>query len=137
MSTLGIIFTVWFVLGLMGSIFYKNESNKGIVWYLLGTVFGLIMFIAMLYDNKYKKEHVENIKEKGVFKVEEFNVWFKTDYTGYDGHKGAPGIFLRTDKLSPSMIQDYLLHIGFNKNEAEEQAYILWEEVRKNWISKL
>jgi len=131
---LKIFFTAWFILGLLGAIFYKNEKKKGIVWFLLGTVFGLIMFIAMLYDNKHKK--VEVIKEKGVFDVEEFNQWFKTEYTGYDGHKGAAGIFLRTDKLSPSMIEDYLLHIGFNKNEAQEQAYVLWEEVRKNWISK-
>ena len=134
MSMLGLFFIGWFILGLIGSIFYKNEPKKGIVWYLLGTVFGLIMFIAMLYDNKHK--NVEVIKEKGVFKVEEFNDWFKTEYTGYDGHKGAAGIFLRTDKLSPSMINDYLLHIGFSNIEADQQSFLLWEEVRKNWISQ-
>jgi hypothetical protein len=102
-------------------------------------MFGPIMFLAMLYNrlSKEKVEPIKVVKVKEEFDVEKFNEWFKTEYTGYGGSKGAPGIFLRTDKLSPSMIQDYLLHIGYQDIEAHEFSYKFWETVRQNWIKQL
>lgn len=57
------------------------------------------MFSKIL--NFFKKQHIK-VEEpiiKKDFNIEEFNDWFKNDFDGYDGRKGASGIFLRTDKL--------------------------------------
>ena len=75
--------------------------------------------------NKTKKVDVETID------VEKFNTWFKEEYDGYDGRGGGKGIFLRTDKLSPSMIEAYFKHLNIDSDE-----YKFKEKVRKNWLKK-
>lgn len=82
-----------------------------------------------------KKEVIEKkpiIKKD--FNIKEFNDWFKNDFEGYDGRKGAAGIFTRTDKLSPNWIKEYLELIGQDTSyENVEKHYQL---VRKDWISR-
>jgi hypothetical protein len=61
---------------------------------------------------KFSKEEKSEEKVSKEFDIDEFNHWFKTEFDGYDGRKGAPGIYLRTDKLSQYWIKDYLELIG-------------------------
>ena len=82
----------------------------------------------------FTKERYKKLPPKE-FNIDEFNHWFKNDYTGYGGTKGAPGIFLRTDKLSKSMIEDYLIHLGY-ENISYEDINKYYDLVRKNWISQ-
>lgn len=71
----------------------------------------------------------------GEFDVEHFNYWFCELYDGYDGRKGCKGIFLRTDKLSPSMMQDYLDYFGYEPSH--ENVWLIEPIIRKDWIDKL
>lgn len=78
---------------------------------------------------EYKELQIDN------FDVEHFNYWFCELYEGYDGRKGCKGIFLRTDKLSPSMMQDYLDHIGCEPSY--KNVWLIEPIIRKDWIDKL
>ena len=69
------------------------------------------------------------------FDIEEFNNWFKHEFDGYDGIKGAEGIFLRTDKLSSEWVKEYLLLIGEETDFANVQKY--YEIVREEWLNLL
>ena len=73
-------------------------------------MFKTIYNIILKLFAKTSNETVVKIKKD--FNIDEFNDWFKNDFDGYDGRKGAAGIFLRTDKLSHSWIVEYLTHIG-------------------------
>ncbi|MCK9574661.1 MAG: hypothetical protein WC979_00260 [Candidatus Pacearchaeota archaeon] len=71
-----------------------------------------------------------------IFNVEVFNIWFINEYTGYGGWPGcAAGIFLRLDKLSQCMIEDYFK----DKNVEVEYADLLMfnEDIRMDWLKKL
>ena len=86
-----------------------------------------------------KNNNVESVIKKDPvikkeFNIDEFNDWFKNEYTGYGG--SARGIFLRTDKLSHNMIEDYLKEIGINKPSYED-IIKYYEIVRKDWVNKL
>jgi hypothetical protein len=71
------------------------------------------------------------------FSVEEFNEWFKNDYSGYSGYPGgARGIFLRTSKLSPNMVSAYLKEIG-HESPDYGLVYECHEKVDKDWREKL
>ena len=67
------------------------------------------------YKNFFKKKEEEEVKSKNIltdeekFNVDNYNEWFNTIYSGYSGRPGASGIFLRTDKLSDSMISDWFV----------------------------
>jgi hypothetical protein len=78
----------------------------------------------------------EEPKIKKDFNIEEFNNWFINDYEGYGGKGGAKGIYLRLDKLSPSMINDYLLEIGYSKEDVYKNSNRCLNEIRKDWNSK-
>ena len=86
--------------------------------------------------NNDKKNNDTKPVIKKEFNIDEFNDWFKNEYTGYGGYKGARGIFLRTDKLSHNMIKDFLEEIGF-KDPSYEDTLKYYEIVRKDWINKL
>jgi hypothetical protein len=92
------------------------------------------MGLIKSFKNFFNKKEV--VREKGIFNVEEFNKWFINDYDGYGGKGGAKGIYLRTDKLSESMVIDYLKELGYSEEEASENAYKYLLEIQKNWISK-
>lgn len=65
--------------------------------------------------------------------IEDFNEWFKNEYSGYGGYPGsAKGIFLRTDKLSSGMISDYFDHLNIESDE-----YKFMNMVRDDWFRKL
>jgi hypothetical protein len=90
------------------------------------------------FKNFFSPKKEEVIEKKPIikkdFNIEEFNDWFKNDFEGYDGRKGAAGIFMRTDKLSPNWIEEYLELIGQDTSyENVEKHYQL---VRKDWISR-
>ncbi len=87
----------------------------------------------------FKKKELEKsvVTEKKAFNIDEFNNWFNNEYEGYDGRKGAAGIFLRTDKLSNCMISDYFEHLGYSKDEAEQEAFTHYDIIRKDWRAKL
>lgn len=90
------------------------------------------------FKNFFSSKKEEVIEKKPIikkdFNIEEFNDWFKNDFEGYDGRKGAAGIFMRTDKLSPNWIEEYLELIGQDTSyENVEKHYQL---VRKDWISR-
>jgi hypothetical protein len=80
-----------------------------------------------------KKEIIKEVVKKD-FDIDEFNHWFKTEFTGYDGRKGAAGIFLRTDKLSQYWIEEYLELIGQDTDYENITKY--YDLVRKDWISR-
>lgn len=91
---------------------------------------------SFLRGNSASNEPQEEvIKETKPFNIDEFNEWFKTEFTGYDGRKGAPGIFLRIDKLSIDWIGDYLKEINQDCSYENKQKY--YEIVRKDWAKKL
>lgn len=81
-----------------------------------------------------KEEPKPEPKVRKEFDIEEFNEWFKNDFEGYDGRKGAAGIFLRTDKLSSYWVEDYLKHIGQDPTYEDVQKY--YQIVRKDWMNK-
>lgn len=84
----------------------------------------------------FKKQEIKSnpIKITKEFDINEFNDWFKNDFTGYDDRKGAAGIFLRCDKLSPNWIEEYLELIGQDTSYDSIQKY--YDIVRKDWISR-
>lgn len=86
-----------------------------------------------------KKSETESETESKIIKkdfdIEEFNEWFMNDFTGYDGRKGAIGIFLRTDKLSSNWIKEYLISIG--QDDSYENVEYHYQIVRKDWRNKL
>lgn len=92
------------------------------------------------FKDFFKKKHTKLLtktsepKIKKDFNIEEFNDWFKTDFDGYDGRKDAAGIFLRTDKLSPHWIEQYLDFISQDTSFDNVQKY--YDIVRKDWIRK-
>lgn len=81
-----------------------------------------------------KNKNVEEPKIVKDFNIDEFNEWFKNEFEGYDGRKGAAGIFLRTDKLSPNWIKEYLELIGQETSYEYIQKY--YAIVREDWISR-
>lgn len=85
------------------------------------------------FFNPVKK--VEPIKITKDFDIDEFNDWFKFDFYGYDGRKGAAGIFLRCDKLSPYWIEQYLDFIG--QDISDENVKKHYDIVRKDWLSRI
>ncbi len=82
---------------------------------------------------KKKQELIPKIKINiEDLNVGDFNDWFQNKYSGYGGYSGsAKGIFLRLDKLSPSMMSDYFDYLNVECDE-----YQFMEKVRKNWIKK-
>jgi hypothetical protein len=87
------------------------------------------------YFKKTKTEEPKKEILKKEFNIEDFNNWFKTEFDGYDGRKGAAGIFLRTNKLSPYWVETYLEYIGQDTSYENIQKH--YELVRKDWINKL
>jgi hypothetical protein len=94
-------------------------------------------YLRRFFNSKKKQEEVKPIEPPKPFNIDEFNDWFNNEYDGYDGRRGAPGIFLRTDKLSNNMIVDYFKKLGYNQNDAEEQAFKHYDVIRKDWRAKL
>ncbi len=91
----------------------------------------MINWFRKLLNNtgEVKTEPIKTEPIKKEFNIDEFNDWFKTEFDGYDGHKGAPGIYRRCDKLSQYWVEDYLKHIGQDPNGSSKYYNI----VRKNW----
>lgn len=83
------------------------------------------LFSISEFEEKTKKE----------FNIDEFNEWFKTEFDGYDGRKGAAGIFLRLDKFSSEWVKIYLKYIGQEPTWEDVQNY--YNIVRKDWVEKL
>lgn len=90
--------------------------------------------ISKFRDFFKKPEKIEPTKITRNFDINEFNDWFKNDFDGYDGRKGAAGIFLRCDKLSPNWIQQYLEFIGQDTSYENVQKH--YDIVRKDWLSR-
>lgn len=96
--------------------------------------------IIMLDKFKWfkKKQEVEEVQPKKEVNVkdldiEDFNNWFKNEYSGYGGYPGsAKGIFLRTDKLSSGMISDYFDYLNIDSDE-----YRFMDMVNDDWRKKL
>lgn len=87
------------------------------------------------YTYKLEQKN-KSVKQLAPFKIDEFNHWFNNEYTGYDGHTGAPGIFLRLDKLSNSMVMDYFIHLGYDEDAAYYEAIKYYLIIRKDWLAK-
>lgn len=90
--------------------------------------------IKNIFGKKSETEIESKIIKKD-FDIEEFNHWFKYSFDNYDGRKGAIGIFLRTDKLSPNWIKEYLISIG--QDDSYENVEYHYQIVRKDWRNKL
>ena len=69
------------------------------------------------------------------FDIDEFNHWFKTEFDGYDGREGAPGIFLRLDKFSPNWVKMYLDLIGQDTSYENVEKY--YQLIRADWKKRL
>lgn len=79
--------------------------------------------------------------EEIIFSVENFNIWFR--HPENNAEYANEGIYLRTDKLSESHIEDYLLKSYGLKNGAflfskpyGEMISDLFRAVQKDWIAK-
>ena len=83
---------------------------------------------------KRPEKKIEPVKISKDFNIDEFNDWFKNEFDGYDGRKGAAGIFLRTDKLSPNWIKEYLEYIGQDTSYDNVQNH--YNIVKKDWIGR-
>ena len=92
------------------------------------------MKIFNIFKNK-KEEYKPITKKKFILddtsNVEKFNYWFCHEYEGYDGRKGAIGIFKRLDKLSPNMIEDWFNHLNvdYEFTDISRMIYL----IRLNW----
>ena len=92
------------------------------------------------FKDFFKKKPIESEKPKlnkfniEDFNIEDFNLWFNTIYSGYSGTNGAPGIFLRTDKLDQSMISNYIEYLGCSPEW--EDTYKLYDIIRKDWLNR-
>lgn len=95
----------------------------------------MISKIKKFFSRKKPQEAAIEVKVKKDFNIEEFNEWFKTEFDGYDGRKGAAGIFLRLDKFSPYWVKTYLEHIGQESNL--ENIYHCYDIIRENWLKQI
>lgn len=86
-----------------------------------------------IFQSFKSKKTVKPLKSVKDFNIDEFNEWFKYEYTGYGG-TGAIGIYLRTDKLSLNMVQTYLEHIGQPTNYDNARKY--YDIIIKDWRKK-
>lgn len=93
------------------------------------------MITITRFKDFFNKKKTEIVKVKKDFNIDEFNEWFKTGFDGYDGRKGAPGIFLRLDKFSRYCVEDYLKYIGQEPTSEEIQYY--YDIVRNDWKNRL
>lgn len=78
-----------------------------------------------------------DVPEYIIFNVENFNNWFNAkDNNAVYAHSG---IFLRTDKLDNSQIEDYILKCyGLDyKKYSFDKIYNFKEEIVKDWRIKL
>ena len=93
--------------------------------------------ISKFFNFKNNKETQNKILQtpKKEFNIDEFNNWFQTEFDGYDGRKGAPGIFLRLDKFTAFWVEDYLKYIG--QNPSWEDVTNCYQIIRKDWLEKL
>lgn len=88
------------------------------------------------FDNFFKKKKEEEkpksiLPEDKIFNIENFNDWFCNEYEGYDGRKGAKGIFKRLDKLGSSTIEDWFKFL--NVEYTYDDVMKMTELIRKNW----
>lgn len=79
--------------------------------------------------------------EEIVFNVDNFNIWFR--HPDNKAVYANEGIFLRTDKLSESHVEDYLLKSYGIKNGAfvfskpyREMVSDLFKAVQKDWMAR-
>ena len=91
-----------------------------------------------MFDRFFKKKVKFIPKRYVIFNVDTFNVWFNSgdNESGYVNS----GIFLRLDKLSESMIEDYLTQChGLNLSEWNIGLEIInfQSEIKKDWLKKL
>jgi hypothetical protein len=95
----------------------------------------MISKIKKFFSRKKPQEAAIEVKVKKDFNIDEFNEWFKTEFSGYDGKKGAPGIFLRLDKFSPHWVKSYLEYIGQEPTTEETLHY--YDIIREDWLKKI
>ena len=89
------------------------------------------------YDFFKKKQEVKPkliLSDEEKFNVENYNEWFKNIYSGYTGRPGAPGIFLRIDKLGNSMISEWFEYL--NIDYTDDDIRKMHELVRLDWRKK-
>lgn len=87
----------------------------------------------LFYNKKVKAEKPKIDADANSINIKDFNNWFCEIYDGYsqNGKGGEKGIFLRTDKLSMRMVEDYLEYKYINMDESEK--YKLLNIIVKNW----
>lgn len=94
----------------------------------------MINYIKNFLKKSTIKEPEKEIIKRD-FNIEEFNDWFKYEYDGYSGRKGAIGIFLRTSKLSFNIVEAYLKHIGQSTEYRKVSEH--YEIINNDWRKKL
>jgi|VirMetMinimDraft_7_1064189.scaffolds.fasta_scaffold38810_4 hypothetical protein len=86
-------------------------------------------------DTMEKQINIDNL-----FDVDDFNKWFNSDN---NGSYANPGIFLRLDKLSPSIIFDYFKYNYVTNVESKmygeytQKFFTFQEDIRKDWMEKI
>lgn len=91
-------------------------------------------FISKIF-NIFKKKHKLKFNDfnQSMLNVKDFNTWFnKPNKSSY----ANPGIFLRTDKLGTSFINDYLYEQhNVNPNEVPfTEIYFFERDIRTDWL---
>lgn len=77
---------------------------------------------------------VDNFTKNKILDIQNFNKWLATEWTGYGGGKGAPGIIGRVDKLSPAIVEDYFFDQGVQCSDREIFDFI--DKIKGEWLNK-
>lgn len=81
-------------------------------------------------------KRIDKLSLRLLFDVKYFNRWFQYEYDGYGGYKGgARGIFLRVDKLSDSMIDDYFNSQG-HPDMAPKARHEFRNDIINDWFRR-
>lgn len=92
-----------------------------------------IFGVDELSEPKIEKLNYDIAFGTNIITAEKFNDWFMNEYEGYGGKGNAKGIFLRLDKLSRSMITEYL---DYNDIKYTDLNAIAFEDyIYNNWKS--
>lgn len=93
----------------------------------------------MVWFKRKKKENDEMVYQN-MFDVDKFNNWFNDPN---NGSYANPGIFLRMDKLSTSMFEDFFKTFNikdinnFMNSSHLTQINKFEDDVRRDWIDKI
>ena len=101
-------------------------------------IFVLVVALLIVKETN-KSDDNQSVEEDEVYSVDKFNEWFNDKDNGSYANSG---IFLRLDKLSDSMFEDYFKSngiedaIGRMSQDGYEKFRAFEKSVREDWVKK-